>query len=78
LKIIHDAGYVYNDVKLDNIMTGYNQKLPKTYIKENCFEDVKLFLIDYGFATAYRDFTTGKYLSKVEVENFRGNMVFGS
>ena len=24
LKIFHDAGYVYNDVKLDNIMTGFN------------------------------------------------------
>jgi len=62
LKILHDAGYVYNDVKLDNIMTEYNHKLPKTYIKENCFEGVKLFLIDYGFATVYRDLITGKYL----------------
>jgi len=31
LKILHDAGYVYNDVKLDNIMTGFNVELPKTY-----------------------------------------------
>ena len=28
LKIFHDAGYVYNDLKLDNIMTGLNEKLP--------------------------------------------------
>ena len=55
LKILHDAGYVYNDVKLDNIMTGFNDELPKAYTQENCFDGVNLYLIDYGFATAYKD-----------------------
>ena len=59
LKVLHDAGYVYNDVKLDNIMTGFNENLPKTYTEGNCLEGVDLFLIDYGFATAYKDKTTG-------------------
>jgi len=36
-------------------MTGFNEKLPTDYVKENCFEGVKLFLIDYGFATAFKD-----------------------
>ena len=29
LEAAHKAGYVYNDLKLDNILIGYGQKLPK-------------------------------------------------
>ncbi len=28
LKVIHQAGYIYNDIKLDNIMTGFADELP--------------------------------------------------
>ena len=78
LRIIHLAGYVYNDIKLDNIMTSYADELPDEFIEQNCFEKVNLHLIDFGFATRYSDKVTGKLLPKKEVENFRGNMVFGS
>lgn len=30
LEITHNAGYVYNDLKLDNLMVGYNQYLNLT------------------------------------------------
>ena len=78
LRIVHSAGYVYNDVKLDNIMTGFDQKLPEEFTHDNCFASVNLFLIDYGFATSYIDKNNGKLLQKVQLENFRGNMQFGS
>jgi hypothetical protein len=59
-------------------MTGYKEELPTTYTEGNCFDGVNLFLIDYGFATAYKDKITGKHLPKQTVDNFRGNMVFAS
>ena len=61
---MHSAGFVYNDLKLDNIMIGYNESLPEKYSKYNCFEKVNFFLIDYGFATSYIDRKTGKFVPK--------------
>ena len=61
---MHRAGFVYNDLKLDNIMIGYNESLPKKYSMGDCFEKVSLYLIDYGFATSCIDKKTGKYLRK--------------
>jgi len=61
---VHSAGFVYNDLKLDNIMIGYNESLPDKYSKDDCFENISLFLIDFGFATPYIDSKTGKFLPK--------------
>ena len=27
IEYVHDAGYIYNDLKLDNILVGYNDKV---------------------------------------------------
>lgn len=50
---IHSAGYVYNDLKLDNIMTEYGFKLPKKETAGNVFEKVSLHIVDFGFATKF-------------------------
>lgn len=45
LEITHDAGYIYNDIKIENIMihSGKNKHEPK------------LILVDYGMAQKYTD-----------------------
>lgn len=53
LETIHSAGYIYNDLKLDNILLGYNQKLPVNCSQGNCFESTDINLVDFGFATSY-------------------------
>lgn len=79
LEQIHNAGYIYNDLKLDNILVDLNQSLPlKQSSNKSVFENCKLRLIDFGFATSYIDKETGKHMRKTEVDTFRGNMIFAS
>ena len=54
LELIHNSGFVYNDLKPDNILIGLQNKVPisssrKPY--QNIFENVSLHLIDFGLAT---------------------------
>jgi casein kinase 1/casein kinase 1 epsilon len=48
LRVIHDAGYIYKDLKLDNVMIGDDQSLPNS--KESLY---KCRLIDFGLAKKY-------------------------
>ena len=52
---IHSAGYVFNDLKLDNIMVGYGQKLLKVNGDErkNSLEGVSVHLVDFGYASKF-------------------------
>ena len=77
-EIIHRAGYIYNDLKLDNILFGMQDKLPLKYCAKNCFESCYINLVDYGFATQYIDPETKQHVEKEEVDVFRGNMIFAS
>ena len=53
LEIVHNTGYVYNDLKLDNIMIDPHKN-----------NDARVLLIDYGMATRYLDKKTGNHLEK--------------
>lgn len=53
LEQIHSAGYVYNDLKLDNIMVDFNQDLSNKDLNGNVFASVPLHLVDFGFATKF-------------------------
>ena len=71
---IHKIGYVFNDLKLDNILFDIGldpQYLIKT--NDNIFESFKVNLIDFGFATEYLDQDTGEHLRKKQLDMFRGN-----
>ena len=69
---------VHNDIKLDNILLGYGEKLPKDCSTGNCFKDVTVNLIDFGATTSYIDAKTGKHQSPKDLEHFRGNLLFSS
>ena len=75
---VHKAGFVYNDLKLDNIMVSFGQKLPDKYVDDDAFLNIDINLIDFGFSTPYINRKTGELLPKKTVSNFRGNMVFAS
>lgn len=53
LEQVHAAGYVFNDLKLDNILVGFGNHLPSHYTSENIFASSSFHLIDFGFATRY-------------------------
>ena len=76
LKIVHKAGYVYNDLKLDNIMLDQKQRQRKT-VEENNDEQLRILLIDFGMATKYVD-EDGDHLPNCEVEKFKGNLLFAT
>ena len=49
---IHEAGYVYNDLKLDNILIGYGKKPPKV-AEGSLLEGLSLHLVDFGFSSRF-------------------------
>ena len=67
LRIIHEAGYVYNDIKLENIMVKPSKS----------GHDLKVVLIDFGMAQKYTD-EDGEHLNDKEMSKFGGNLIFSS
>ena len=61
LEEIHNAGFVYNDMKLDNIMVGQDDQIEDYDENKNCFQNAKIYLIDFGFTRTYID-NDGKHL----------------
>lgn len=89
LEQIHAAGYIYNDLKLDNLLVDYKQHLPaKSAANKNAFANASINLVDFGFATKYVERARSRkkdgnadetvHISKTEVDVFRGNMIFSS
>lgn len=74
---MHEAGYVYNDLKLDNLMLDYSFD-PIADGSVNVFRDNSVNIVDFGFASTYIDKLTGQHLDQVDVDVFEGNMVFSS
>jgi serine/threonine protein kinase len=78
LEQVHKAGYIYNDLKLDNFLLGYREQLPKNISRGNCFENVNINLIDFGLTDRYIDVETGKHKPSQEMNQFKGNLLFSS
>ena len=68
LKVVHESGFIYNDLKLENIMINENG---------DDADGFNLVLIDYGLATAYLT-DAGEHLPMDEMETFSGNLIFAS
>ena len=79
LEQIHSAGFVYNDMKLDNLLMDFNFDAKQIIEnEENIFENNNVNLIDMGFATTYLDQKTGEHIKKKLVSTFNGNLIFAS
>lgn len=64
LKDLHSLGYVHNDIKLENIVIGYN-------------DPEKIYLIDFGLSQTYFN-EDGEHSDKVYMRKFSGNFLFAS
>lgn len=53
LQVTHKAGYVYNDLKPDNLMVGYKQHISYSHV--DMLRGCSLHLVDFGFASKYLD-----------------------
>lgn len=82
LEVVHHSGLVYNDLKLDNVLIGYNYELPtkdsKEWKTENCFKDIQLHLVDFRFATSWKNETNGQHIKEVQISKFEGNLSLAS
>ena len=69
LESIHNAGYIFNDLKPDNILFDYPAKIPKFFYAGNALKYSKLHIIDFGFAQKYID--GNKYhLPQTDIDKF--------
>ena len=71
-KIIHEAGYNYNDLKLDNVMIGDAKELPGH--KDSLH---KIKIIDFGLAKKFIE-PNGSHVPKKKEKLFQGNLIFAS
>lgn len=80
MEIIHESGYIYNDLKLHNIMLDNNVSIPKQKQDplRNIFRENDLKLVDFGLASRWRDRKTGEHIVPSIATMFRGNLYFSS
>ena len=65
LRVMHEMGFVHNDLKLENMVVGHQ-------------DSNRLYLIDFGLTSRYRDEVTGELLPKINLSKFTGNFMFAS
>lgn len=82
LELVHKSGYVYNDLKPDNILIGYGEKTASDTKGisscHNIFKNVTINLIDFGLASRWKNGETGEHLKQSNREYFSGNLYFSS
>lgn len=64
LECVHKTGYVFNDLKLDNLMVETYDQLPdKHNITDlsDVFEKCKINLVDFGFVSSFVDKKTRQH-----------------
>ena len=80
IKAVHRAGFIYNDLKPDNIMLENDSGDFERNFEErsNILEGKGLFLIDFGFCSQFKDQSTGKLHACHYLKKFRGNLRYAS
>ena len=70
--MIHETGYTFNDIKLDNILVGYPTSLSdhKEFLH-------KIKIIDFGLAIKYIN-EDGNHIEASKERFFQGNLIFAS
>jgi len=73
LRIIHAAGYTYNDLKLDNVLVGECRDEPNYKYTRH-----RIRIIDFGLVKHWLDPITNEHTKKKRERYFQGNMIFAS
>ena len=58
-------------------MFAHNNKLPRAYTEDDCFENCQIHLTNFENATAYKK-SNGDLKEKTHVPVFKGNIIFAS
>ena len=82
LQKIHEYGYVFNDLKPDNILIGdlplyFYQEMIKQKKTIDKRQFCQVHLIDFGLTTSYND-ENGKHIKSGMPDKFKGSMLFAS
>ena len=79
LAIVHDAGYIHNDIKPTNIMADCGLTRSKHQLQLET-DKIHASLIDFGFASKYIEKKSGKkvHIEQEEVAEFKGSLIFSS
>ena len=79
LENVHMAGYVYNDLKLDNLLLDFDtdvESLLKT--DDDIFDENNVTLIDFGFVSSYLQKHSREHIAMQSMKTYQGNMVLSS
>lgn len=82
LQKIHEHGYVFNDLKPDNILVGdlplyFYQEMMKQKKTIDKRQFCQVHLIDFGLTTSYND-ENGQHIKTGMPDKFKGSMLFAS
>ena len=55
LEKLHRAGYVYNDIKMENLYVGQGEHIKPFDESTNSLENCQIHLIDFGLCEKYYD-----------------------
>ena len=80
LEKVHQAGLIFNDLKLDNLLLDFDAdvKQLKKDANTDIFASNNINIIDFGFATPYLKEDGTTHVKKSKLDYFRGNMMFSS
>lgn len=79
LEQVHSAGFIYNDLKFDNLLLDFETNIEQFEKADiNIFDSNNINIIDFGYATSYLEEDGKTHIQKEKVDFFRGNMIFAS